>query len=103
VKSGWPWQGGISFKNVRMRYRDDFEPVLMNVNVDIPPGASVGIVGRTGSGKSSLFRALLRLTELERGTIAIDGVDAAAVGLDALRSGISIIPQDPVLFSGSIR
>jgi ABC-type multidrug transport system fused ATPase/permease subunit len=103
VRSGWPWQGGIVFNGVKMRYREDFDPVLVNVTVNIAPGASVGIVGRTGSGKSSLFRGLLRLTELEAGMIAIDGVDAAAVGLDALRSGISIIPQDPVLFSGSIR
>ena len=86
-----------------MRYREDFEPILTGVNMDIKPGDQLGIVGRTGSGKSSLFRSLLRLTEVERGVIAIDGVDLSTVSLNLLRSSISIIPQDPVLFSGSIR
>lgn len=103
LQSGWPWQGGIVFANGVMRYREDMLPVLQGVNVDIQPGESIGIVGRTGSGKSSLFRALLRLTELEKGSIAIDGVNISVIGLDALRSSIAIIPQDPVLFSGSIR
>ena len=101
--TGWPWKGGVVLKNVCMRYRDDFEPVLRGVSADILPGQSVGIVGRTGSGKSSLFRALLRLTELEAGTIAVDGVDISEIGIDVLRSKVSIIPQDPVLFSGTIR
>ena len=101
--SGWPWQGGVTFSNGVMRYREDFQPVLQGVNVAINPGESIGIVGRTGSGKSSLFRALLRLTELEHGNILIDGVDIRSIGLDTLRSSIAIIPQDPVLFSGSIR
>jgi len=73
------------------------------VSVSVSPGESVGIVGRTGSGKSSIFRALLRLTELENGTISIDGIDISSVGTELLRSSISIIPQDPVLFSGTIR
>jgi ABC-type multidrug transport system fused ATPase/permease subunit len=100
---GWPWNGGIKFTNCIMRYRDDFQPVLQGISLAINPGENVGIVGRTGSGKSSLFRALLRLTELEGGHITIDGVDIRSVGLDALRSSIAIIPQDPVLFSGSVR
>jgi len=100
---GWPWNGGIKFSNCIMRYRDDFQPVLLGISLSINPGENVGIVGRTGSGKSSLFRALLRLTELEGGHITIDGVDIRSVGLDALRSSIAIIPQDPVLFSGSVR
>lgn len=103
LRGGWPWQGGIVFDGAKMRYREDFQPVLRGVNIKVYPGERIGIVGRTGSGKSSLFRALLRLTELESGSITIDGVDIAAIGLDALRSGIAIIPQDPVLFSGSIR
>jgi ABC-type multidrug transport system fused ATPase/permease subunit len=93
VGSGWPWRGGITFSGVRMRYREDMEPVLRGVTLQIQPGASIGIVGRTGSGKSSLLRALLRLTEVESGSVAVDGVDVACVGLDALRSGVSIIPQ----------
>jgi len=103
LQNGWPWQGGITFSNGFMRYREDFQPVLKGVNIVINPGESIGIVGRTGSGKSSLFRALLRLTELEGGSISIDGVDIRSIGLNALRSSIAIIPQDPMLFSGSVR
>lgn len=88
---------------MNMRYRADFEPILSGVSMEIAPGDQMGIVGRTGSGKSSLFRSLLRLTEVDSGVISIDGVDLATVGLDLLRSSISIIPQDPVLFSGTIR
>ena len=86
-----------------MRYREDFQQVLRGVNLSLKPGEMIGIVGRTGSGKSSLFRALLRLTELESGSITIDGVDVSTVDLDRLRSSVAIIPQDPVLFSGTVR
>jgi ABC-type multidrug transport system fused ATPase/permease subunit len=103
ISSGWPWHGGITFHDVHMRYRSDFSPVLNGVDFEINPGESLGIVGRTGSGKSTLFRVLLRLSELERGAVLIDGVDISHVGLDTLRSRISIIPQDAVLFSASIR
>lgn len=102
-RTGWPWRGGIVLKDLRMRYRGDFEPVLRGVSASINAGESIGIVGRTGSGKSSLFRALLRLTELEKGSILVDGVDISRLGLAMLRSTVSIIPQDPMLFSGSIR
>ena len=101
--SGWPWKGGVVINNVTLRYKEDSDPVLRGVRLDILPGESVGIVGRTGSGKSSLFRALLRLTELESGSITLDGVDIAEVELGLLRSSVSIIPQEPVLFSGSVR
>lgn len=100
---GWPWRGGVRFENVAMRYRSDFQLVLRGVNLDVKPGEMVGVVGRTGSGKSSLFRSLLRLTELEGGAISIDGVDISKIDLDVLRSSVAIIPQEPVLFSGSIR
>merc|ERR1711871_839473 len=102
-ESGWPWQGGLVLEDVQMRYRADFEQILKGVNLKIQPGQKIGVVGRTGSGKSTIFRALLRLTELEGGKIYIDGIDTSQIGLDALRSAISIIPQDPVLFGGSIR
>jgi len=101
--SGWPWHGSIELRGVKMRYREDFDPVLRDVNLSIQAGESLGIVGRTGSGKSSLFRILLRMSELEEGQILIDGVDISKIGLDTLRSCISIIPQDAVLFSGSVR
>jgi ABC-type multidrug transport system fused ATPase/permease subunit len=69
VASGWPWRGGIVMQSAVMKYRDDFEAVLKGVNLKIAPGESIGIVGRTGSGKSSLLRALLRLTELNEGQV----------------------------------
>lgn len=103
LRSGWPWAGGVMFSDVHMRYREDFAPVLKGLDLTIQPGERVGIVGRTGSGKSSIFRCLMRLNEIESGKIYMDGVDISAVGLGTLRSSISVIPQDPVLFSGSIR
>lgn len=87
-----------------MSYRPDFDPVLKGINLAIRPGERIGVVGRTGSGKSSLFRALLRLTEIESdGAIYIDGININSISMDTLRSAVSIIPQDPVLFSGTLR
>ena len=103
AEAGWPWHGGVSFQDVHMSYREGFDPVLRGVDIKIKPGESIGIVGRTGSGKSSLFRALMRLTEVDNGSIYIDGVNASNVGISLLRKNIAIIPQDPVLFSGSLR
>ena len=103
LDDGWPWDAGVVFADVKMRYRADFDPVLKGVSIAVRGGESIGIIGRTGSGKSSILRALLRLTEIEEGQIFLGGVDISKIGLDALRSAISIIPQDPVLFSGSIR
>lgn len=101
--SNWPQTGAIEIKNVCMRYREGMPLVLNGVNLVIPPRHKVGIVGRTGAGKSSLLTALLRIVELESGHILIDGVDVSTIGLHALRSSIAVIPQDPVLFSGTIR
>ncbi|EWM27372.1 multidrug resistance-associated protein 1 [Nannochloropsis gaditana] len=103
VASGWPWKGGIYFRRAVMRYREDTSPILQGFTAAIRPKEKIGIVGRTGAGKSSLFVGLLRLVELEGGSIEIDGVDISKVGLATLRSAVSVIPQDPVLFSGSIR
>ena len=100
---GWPGKGAVEIGGLRMRYRAGTELVLDGVTVAIPPGHRVGICGRTGSGKSSLFVCMLRLVEFEGGTIVIDGVDIAALGLRDLRSRVTIIPQDPVLFEGSVR
>lgn len=103
VKSGWPWKGGISFKSVSMRYNADSPLVLKNVTVLVPPGSTLGVVGRTGSGKSSLLLTLFRISEIEKGgSIEIDGVDIRSVSLQSLRRSLSIIPQDPVLFSGTL-
>ncbi|KAJ3033620.1 hypothetical protein HDV00_006018 [Rhizophlyctis rosea] len=101
--SGWPRTGSIVAEDVVMRYAPDLPEVLKNVSFIIRNGEKVGVVGRTGSGKSSLMVALFRLVELEGGVIEIDGVDAASIPLKELRSGLSIIPQDPVVFSGTVR
>ncbi|XP_053982537.1 ATP-binding cassette subfamily C member 4-like isoform X1 [Hylaeus volcanicus] len=98
----WPTEGLIVFKNVYLRYADDEPPVLKNLNLVIRSGEKVGIVGRTGAGKSSLISALFRLAKVE-GSIEIDGIDTGSICLEDLRRHISIIPQDPVLFSGTLR
>ncbi|CAK9828616.1 Probable multidrug resistance-associated protein lethal(2)03659 [Anthophora retusa] len=98
----WPTDGIIRFKNVYMRYSEDDPPVLKGLNIVIYPGEKIGIVGRTGAGKSSLISALFRLAKIE-GIIEIDGIDTGSICLEDLRRHISIIPQDPVLFSGTLR
>ena len=99
----WPAEGRIEFINAKLRYRPGLPLVLKGLNISIPAQAKVGVVGRTGAGKSTLMVALLRLVELDSGCIKIDGVDIRSVGLKTLRSKIAVIPQDPVLFSGSVR
>jgi ABC-type multidrug transport system fused ATPase/permease subunit len=100
---GWPWRGHISLRGVTMGYRPELPTVLNKLSVEIPAGKKVGIVGRTGSGKSSLLLALFRMVELRAGSILIDGVDIASVGLGDLRSRLSIIPQTPFVFAGTMR
>ncbi|RLN48167.1 hypothetical protein BBJ29_000290 [Phytophthora kernoviae] len=99
----WPSAGAIEFRNVNLRYRPGLPRVLRNLSLTIRPQEKIGIVGRTGAGKSSLVVALMRLVELDSGSIFIDGLDVSSIGLHELRNKISIIPQDPVLFSGSVR
>ncbi|CAK4229910.1 unnamed protein product [Aphanomyces euteiches] len=99
----WPAQGTISFESYSMRYRDHLDLVLRDVSFVANGGEKVGICGRTGSGKSSLMVALFRMVEAASGCIKIDGVDISRVNIHALRSRLTIIPQDPVLFSGSLR
>eukprot|EP00588_Corethron_pennatum_P011898 CAMPEP_0194271708 /NCGR_PEP_ID=MMETSP0169-20130528/5424_1 /TAXON_ID=218684 /ORGANISM="Corethron pennatum, Strain L29A3" /LENGTH=1528 /DNA_ID=CAMNT_0039014129 /DNA_START=202 /DNA_END=4788 /DNA_ORIENTATION=+ len=100
--TAWPTGGAIEIDNISMRYRDG-PLVLKNLSLSIDGGEKIGVVGRTGSGKSSLMVVLFRITELAEGRILIDGVDIANIGTRALRSGLSIIPQDPVLFSNTVR
>lgn len=99
----WPQQGAIKFKNVSMRYRKELPLVLNEVSFFIPAKSKVGVVGRTGAGKSSLFLSLFRIVELSHGSVEIDGINVAKIGLHTLRSRISIIPQEPILFTGTVR
>jgi len=99
----WPQQGAVTFMDYQMRYRPNLPLVLMGLNFTIRPGEKVGIVGRTGAGKSSMLQALLRLVEPAGGCITVDGVDVTSIGLFDLRSKFSIIPQDPTLFTGTVR
>jgi ABC-type multidrug transport system fused ATPase/permease subunit len=99
----WPGSGAIEFYRYSCRYRPGLDLVLKSVNVSIKAGEKVGIVGRSGAGKSSLMLGLFRIVEPAEGTILIDGVDITKIGLDDLRSRITIIPQDSVLFGGSLR
>lgn len=101
-KGNWPEEGKIEFKNVVMRYDPNEPPVLKNLNLVIYPQEKIGIVGRTGAGKSSLISALFRFAYLD-GVVEIDGVKVNEIGLHDLRSKISIIPQEPFLFSGTLR
>jgi ATP-binding cassette subfamily C (CFTR/MRP) protein 4 len=98
----WPHKGGIIFKSVSLRYSPHAAPVLNQLTFNVAPGEKIGIVGRTGAGKSSLISVLFRLVEPE-GQVIIDGLDIKSLGLHELRQKISIIPQDPSLFSGTVR
>ncbi|XP_065882175.1 ABC transporter C family member 2-like [Euphorbia lathyris] len=100
---GWPSSGSIKFEDVVLRYRPELPPVLHGLSFTVSPSDKVGIVGRTGAGKSSMLNALFRIVELERGRILIDGCDIGKFGLMDLRKVLGIIPQSPVLFSGTVR
>ncbi|KAL3856343.1 hypothetical protein ACJMK2_011112 [Sinanodonta woodiana] len=99
----WPSQGEIHFKNVSLTYDTDLESVVMGVSFTIQPGEKIGVCGRTGSGKTSLTLALFRMIKITTGEVIIDGRDISSVPLSVLRSKLAIIPQDPVLFTGTIR
>ncbi|WCJ24253.1 multidrug resistance-associated protein 1 [Euphorbia peplus] len=99
----WPSSGSINFKDVVLRYRPELPPVLHGLSFSVSPSEKLGIVGRTGAGKSSMLNALFRIVELDSGNIIIDGCDVSKLGLTDLRNALSIIPQAPVLFSGTVR
>ncbi|KAN0068424.1 P-loop containing nucleoside triphosphate hydrolase protein [Elaphomyces granulatus] len=103
LEPNWPQEGRITFSNVEMRYRPGLPLVLRGLDMDVRGGERVGIVGRTGAGKSSIVSVLFRITELCSGSIKIDDIDIATVGLHDLRSRLAIIPQDPTLFRGTVR
>ncbi|CAI9177984.1 unnamed protein product [Rangifer tarandus platyrhynchus] len=100
---GWPSKGEIQFSNYQVRYRPELDLVLRGITCDIKGTEKIGVVGRTGAGKSSLTNCLFRILEAAGGQITIDGVDIASIGLHDLREKLTIIPQDPILFSGSLR
>ncbi|KIW76027.1 hypothetical protein Z517_10772 [Fonsecaea pedrosoi CBS 271.37] len=100
---GWPAQGQITFKNYSTRYREGLDPVLKDINLNIKPHEKIGVVGRTGAGKSSLTLALFRIIEPISGAISIDGLNTSTIGLLDLRRRLAIIPQDAALFEGTIR
>ncbi|KAH8110164.1 multidrug resistance-associated ABC transporter [Phellopilus nigrolimitatus] len=99
----WPEKGAVAFRNVELAYRAGLPLVLKGVDFEVRPGEKVGIVGRTGAGKSSLLQALFRMVELSSGSIEIDGVDIRHIGLDVLRRQLALVPQDSTLFLGTLR
>ncbi|KAH9935900.1 metal resistance protein YCF1 [Epithele typhae] len=103
VPEQWPAEGKVEFRNYSTRYRPELDLVLKNLDITVNPHEKIGIVGRTGSGKSTTLLSLFRILEPSEGTICIDGVDITNVGLHDLRSAISIVPQSPDLFEGTIR
>ena len=103
VNPKWPQSGIVEFNNYQFRYREGLDLVLKGINFKTNSQEKIGIVGRTGAGKSSLTLALFRIVEAAGGKIIIDDIDISGIGLHSLRSRLTIIPQDPVLFSGSLR
>jgi len=101
--SDWPRNGEIRVSDMTLKYASAASPALHNLNFYVPPRTRVGIVGRTGAGKSSLTTALFRLVEPISGKIEIDGINVLDIGLEDLRSKLAIVPQDPVLFRGTVR
>uniref|UniRef100_A0A665WWK1 ATP-binding cassette, sub-family C (CFTR/MRP), member 3 n=1 Tax=Echeneis naucrates TaxID=173247 RepID=A0A665WWK1_ECHNA len=99
----WPMEGNVQFQDYSVRYREGLDLVLKKLNLSVQGGEKIGIVGRTGAGKSSMTLCLFRLLEAAAGEITIDRVKIAEIGLHDLRSKLTIIPQEPVLFSGTLR
>ncbi|CAK7349265.1 unnamed protein product [Dovyalis caffra] len=98
----WPEVGAICFNDLQIRYAEHLPSVLKNINCTFPGRKKVGVVGRTGSGKSTLIQAIFRIVEPREGSIVIDDVDISKIGLHDLRSRLSIIPQDPTMFEGTV-
>ena len=99
----WPSAGVMEFKNVNMRYRPTTDLVLNELSFTVKAGEHVGIVGRTGAGKSSLAQTISRIMELESGSICVDGQDISKIDIQELRKAVTVIPQDPALYKGTLR
>jgi ABC-type multidrug transport system fused ATPase/permease subunit len=99
----WPSEGVVAFNDVQLRYRDHLPLALRGVTFETKPEEKIGVVGRTGAGKTSLTAALFRTADVCGGSVTIDGVDLSDVGLAELRRSMAAIPQQPFLFSGSVR
>lgn len=103
LPADWPNRGNVEFKSFSLRYRDELPLVIKGLTCAVRGGEKIGIAGRTGSGKSTLLCSLFRIVEAAEGWIEIDGVNTSDIPLETLRTKISIIPQDPTLFSGTLR
>lgn len=103
IPSDWPSRGKIEFRNVDITFYPNLNPSICNICLRIDPGERIGVVGRTGAGKSSLFSALLRLFDPSFGEILIDDVEISKIPHLTLRESISIVPQDPIIFTGTVR
>merc|ERR1719171_2622140 len=103
VPEDWPAGADVVFESVAVRYQPHLPRVLEDFSVRIPPRSRVGVVGRTGSGKSTLLQALLRLVELDAGRILVGGVDLKTLGVATVRERVALVPQDPLLFAGTLR
>lgn len=103
LASGWPSKGRLEFRDVELRYAPHLPLALRGVSFATKPAEKIGVVGRTGGGKSTLGNAIFRIVEICGGAIVLDGTNLADIGLDAVRRSVSVIPQSPVLFSGSLR
>ena len=99
---GWPTLGRIELLSATLRYRPELPPAVNRLTLTVAAGERLGIVGRTGAGKSSLATMLLRLAEVDSGSVFIDGVNVALIGLHSLRRAIAVVPQDPFLFAGTL-
>ncbi len=102
-QESWPKSGELKCSDVRARYAPHLPLVLQGVSFQVAPGQKVGIIGRTGSGKSTLFQTFYRFVEIEHGKIELDGIDISTVPLERLRRSLAIVPQDPTLFLGTLR
>jgi ABC-type multidrug transport system fused ATPase/permease subunit len=99
----WPIKGEVEFKDIRLRYRQHLPEVLQGLSFKIQAGEKVGLVGRTGAGKSTISLAIPRIVEAFSGVIEIDGIDISKVDLHILRNKLTVVPQEPVLFNGTLR